>query len=154
MYFKDIIAFGAKDFHPSYASGFLSAVAFICFVHGKAFSRAVRLGLDDETTLGIHSDIYHFSDRSAIVYTWGNPSWKPFGWVLPTQCPQCGAIRSNATSVDFGKRKAVTICKNIACSFRTEYLEPIGQQLLTSRAMEEAVKGTAYGVWYKRSISG
>ncbi|KAG1754277.1 hypothetical protein EDB19DRAFT_1902429 [Suillus lakei] len=93
------IAFTAKHFHPAFTChlfiAFAQLVVIECFPLCEAFPTIIK-----QSGLGMHTNIMLMNVISqdggspmsleCIRYSWAHSSSRPWGKVLPLQCPQCG----------------------------------------------------------------
>jgi hypothetical protein len=93
------IAFTAKHFHPAFTChlfiAFAQLVVIECFPLCEAFPMII-----EQSGLGMHTDIMLMNVTSrdggslmsleCICYSWAHSNSRPWGKVLPLQCPQCG----------------------------------------------------------------
>lgn len=94
--FSHAVGFTAKHFHPSLASHFLISFAQAVIVEGFSLREAFPNMLE-QSGLGMHTDVLLMTatPEDAVPlritrYKWAHVSIRPWGNVLPLQCPQCG----------------------------------------------------------------
>jgi hypothetical protein len=63
--------------------------------------------------LGRHTGILHFTPQCVMQYEWAHKEYKPWGYTLPLQCPQCGIL--NPWSLAYLNDGYAVECKNEDC---------------------------------------
>jgi hypothetical protein len=97
--FSQVVTFSSLGFMPVFSTPFFVTLANNRFLYGK---KDIGLSLRDEEELGAHSELFCFeskSDNSSVTvttsrYVWSHPGLRPFGNLLPIQCPDCMGLRT------------------------------------------------------------
>jgi hypothetical protein len=61
-------------------------------IHGFEFSKALDHNLKSCSSLGVHTNVVHFTPDKITMYRWAHRSYQPWGTKLSLQCRQCGAL--------------------------------------------------------------
>ncbi|KAG2088383.1 uncharacterized protein F5147DRAFT_781021 [Suillus discolor] len=120
--FSHAVAFTAKHFHPCLASHFLISFAQAVIVEGFALREAFPNMLD-QSGLGMHTDVLLMTATPEDTvplritrYKWAHTSIRPWGNVLPLQCPQCGTpVVWERIQADFSQKYMVFRCPFVGC---------------------------------------
>src|SRR5437879_3742089 len=77
----------------------LSRITKSVVVHGFDFVKALEHILQESSTLGMHTAVFHFraadpgTDVKTVRYVWMHRDYQPWGQSLPMQCPQCRTVQ-------------------------------------------------------------
>ncbi|KAG1899085.1 uncharacterized protein F5891DRAFT_1190278 [Suillus fuscotomentosus] len=120
--FSDAVAFTAKDFHPCLASHFLVSFAQAVIVEGFALREAFP-NILEQSGLGMHTDVLLMTATPEDTvplritrYKWAHVSIRPWGNVLPLQCPQCGTpVVWERIQANFSQKYMVFRCPFVGC---------------------------------------
>lgn len=92
--FASAVAFDTPRLHPSSCWPF---VVFLCeslHTEGQDLQSAMPHALSNSNKLGRHSGVYTFLQLGGQLlttkYIWAHRDYRPWGKVLPVQCPECG----------------------------------------------------------------
>ena len=102
----NIVAFGAKGFHPLLVTPFATDYVQRVLVEGFPLQKSLVNLITFSNYLSRHSDVVHICplQGTAKLYIWTHPVIRPWGQHLPPQCQMCGHVESWRT------------CKNTECS--------------------------------------
>jgi hypothetical protein len=96
--FRNIIGFGQAHFMPHVATTFLQKLAVKHFIEGFSFNRILLPLLQEESSLGAHSAVFHLSDTFCREWAWYHSQARPQGIPLSQQCPSCRCLQTLKTN--------------------------------------------------------
>jgi hypothetical protein len=119
--FSHAVAFTAKHFHPCLASHFLISFAQ-AIIEGFALREAFPNMLE-QSELGMHTDVLLMTATPEDTvplritrYKWIHASIRPWGNVLPLQCPQCGTpVVWERIQADSSQKYIIFRCPFVGC---------------------------------------
>ncbi|KAH0826511.1 hypothetical protein J3R83DRAFT_5518 [Lanmaoa asiatica] len=93
--FSSAIAFDAVRLHPSTCWPFVVFLIEAMFIEQHDVEAAVPHALGHSNKLGQHSGVYLFARATDCLkitkYFWAHRDFRPWGHILPPQCPFCGS---------------------------------------------------------------
>jgi hypothetical protein len=96
--FIHIVAFEGQARHEGSFIPFLIALAQDIFIEGFDLTHRLQFLLPAATHFEHHTNILHFCRTPDALcvqrWTWMHKDVKPWGKILPTQCPGCSAIHT------------------------------------------------------------
>lgn len=119
------MGFDQPNLQPSILNRFVMDLLLNWFIRSRKPIAMFR----DHSSVGVHTSIYIFERTGAIIkYTWSHVGAKPFGEIIPFQCPKCmcvGAWNGPKLKVEDGELAAVSIsCRHPTCSYTIDLNVP------------------------------
>jgi hypothetical protein len=111
--FQHIIGFGGNKFLPHLATCFLQKLVHKHFIEHYSVERFLPHLLNEEESLGPHTNIFHMTYQVATEHVWYHNQIRPLGIPLPLQCPHCGNLCS--LSVKYYPHRVDVNCKQKTC---------------------------------------
>ncbi|KAI6023249.1 hypothetical protein PISMIDRAFT_114950 [Pisolithus microcarpus 441] len=114
---RSMLLFDAQHLQLAFTVPYLQSLLDNTIIQGFPISNAAKVALNDCGMLGRHSSIILFTwQEEALVvekFLWTDKHLKPWGHLLPVQCPQCGTIQK---LVGGSAEKAISFeCKYSNC---------------------------------------
>ena len=143
--FVHIVAFEGQARHEGSFIPFLITLAQNIFIEGFDLTDRFRFLLPAATPFEHHTNILHLRRTQDVLqvqrWTWMHKDVKPWGKILPAQCPGCGAIHT--LECHRKERKAYAFeCKSC---HHIIYFEPEQNNLITGPTLSG-------GRWMRRDI--
>ena len=136
----------------AFSTPFFVTLANNRFLYGK---KDIGVSLRDDEELGAHTGLLCFESKkheSSITtttsrYIWSHPGLKPFGNVLPIQCPGCWGLRTWSVR----KKTADDIhlkCMGAECSQQLYFSRPPALDFVSGRYVDDG----QHGQWLKENL--
>ncbi|KAG2742478.1 hypothetical protein P692DRAFT_20748167 [Suillus brevipes Sb2] len=128
------IAFTAPRFQPNFTGLLLLAFAEQVIIESYHIAHAFPHMLGQSNKLGRHTDIILMmtdtltGNLSAVRFFWTHIDYRPWGFHMPIQCPDCGIVDAWRSAT---KHRVYRFeCKNRRCGKLYTFEQPPGSQLL------------------------
>jgi hypothetical protein len=128
------IAFTAVRFQPNFATHLLIAFAEQVLIESYHIAHAFPHMLGQSNKLGCHTDVILLmtdtlaGNISAIKYFWTHIDYRPWGYRMPVQCPDCGCVDAWRSAT---KHRVYSFeCSNRRCQKLYTFEQPVGSQML------------------------
>jgi hypothetical protein len=95
------------------AAGFLQKLVNKVFIEHYSVERILLPTLCEESSLGVHTSVFHFTHKLATEHAWFHCQLRPLCFPLAPQCKFCGQLHS--LHVKYKDHEVVVSCKDKRC---------------------------------------